>query len=170
VRIIQIVGYKNSGKTALACELTRTLAAAGRRVGTLKHDAHQFEPEPSGTDTWQHRQAGALVTAISSPARTAWVLEQSTPIEELVSRMEIHSLDDLIVEGFKSALYPKIVLLRGEGEEELLELANVIAIGSRTPLPTIEAHAAQLGIPVFYLQDLTSLSVLAAWIREGTWQ
>ena len=63
--IIQVVGYKNSGKTTLVSELVRTLTSEGYRVGTLKHDAHDFEPDIPGKDTWQHRKAGAQVTAIT---------------------------------------------------------------------------------------------------------
>ncbi|MFC4596742.1 molybdopterin-guanine dinucleotide biosynthesis protein B [Cohnella hongkongensis] len=166
MRIIQIVGYKNSGKTTLACELVRRLAAEGRKVGTLKRDAHQFEPEPPGTDTWKHRQAGAAVTAIASSSRTAWVLERGTPVEELVSRMGAHGLDDLIVEGFKTAAYPKVALIRDDKDADLLRLANVIAVGSRTKLPRIEREAAGLGLPVFVLPNAEAFDPLIAFLRQ----
>ena len=142
MRIIQIVGYKDSGKTTLACELIRTLAAEGRKVGTLKHDAHRFEPEPPGTDTWKHRQAGSSATAIVSSERTAWVEERTTPVEELVAQMALRELDDLIVEGFKSAPYPKVALIREEEDADLLQLSNIVAIALRKPRPAVEKQAA----------------------------
>ena len=37
------VGSKNAGKTSLIERLLPELAARGRRVATIKHDAHDFE-------------------------------------------------------------------------------------------------------------------------------
>lgn len=160
MQIIQIVGYKNAGKTTLSCELVRILTAKGYRVGTLKHDAHDFEPDVPGKDTWQHRQAGARVTAIASPSRTAWIQEQSTPVEELVSRMETHSIDYLIIEGFKSAPYPKIVLLRSEEDRVLLSLPNIIAACYREPNLLNETEAEARRIPIFLQPDIDSFDPL----------
>jgi len=165
VRIIQIVGYKNSGKTTLVCELVRLLSAEGRRVGTLKRDAHSFDPEPPGTDTRKHRQAGALASAVVSPNRTAWVLEETTPVEEIVSGMAARGLDDLIIEGFKTAAYPKIALIREEKDAELLRLPGVIAAALREPIPSVEAEAADLRIPVFQHPDADSFGPLLTFIR-----
>ncbi|WP_240702781.1 molybdopterin-guanine dinucleotide biosynthesis protein B [Cohnella luojiensis] len=164
MHIIQIVGFKNAGKTTLTCELVRMLAAEGYRVGTLKHDAHDFEPDVPGKDTWQHRQAGAHVTAITSPSRTAWIQEQTTPVDELVSRMESHSLDYLIVEGFKSAPYPKIVLLRSEEDCMLLNLPNVIAACYREPNLLIETEAEACHIPIFLQPDIHSFAPLFQYL------
>ncbi|WP_372631790.1 molybdopterin-guanine dinucleotide biosynthesis protein B [Cohnella sp.] len=166
MRIIQIVGYKKSGKTTLSCELIRAFAAEGRKVGTLKHDAHQFEPEPPGTDTWKHREAGSSATAIVSPTRTAWVLERTTSVEELVSQMETRELDDLIIEGFKSAPYPKVALIRDDGDADLLGLSNIVAVALRKPLPSIEEQAAAQGIRVFILPDPGSSEPLLAFLRS----
>lgn len=57
--VLQIVGYKNTDKTTLIERLTERLTALGYRVGTIKHDAHRFEVDHAGTDSWRHRQAGA---------------------------------------------------------------------------------------------------------------
>lgn len=160
MKIIQVVGYKNSGKTTLVCELVKELSSSGFRVGTLKHDAHEFEPDVPGTDTWQHRQAGAHITAITSPSRTAWFQEQTTPLEDLITNMREHTLDFLIIEGFKSASYPKAILLRNEQDIDLLSLTNIIAIILREPNDHIQSEAETREIPVFIQPDLLSLSLL----------
>ncbi|MCD9023156.1 molybdopterin-guanine dinucleotide biosynthesis protein B [Cohnella silvisoli] len=165
MRIIQVVGYKNAGKTTLACELVRQLTSLGLRVGTLKHDAHDFEPDIAGKDTWQHRQAGAQVTAITSPSRTAWVQEEPTSLDDLVARMAKLSLDYLIIEGFKSAAYPKIVLLRSEQDEDLLTLPNIIAAAIREPYKNIENISATQAIPMFYHPDIHSFDAIVAFVR-----
>lgn len=166
MRIIQIVGYKNSGKTTLTCEFVRELSKQGQRVGTLKHDAHDFEPDIPGKDTWQHRQAGARITAISSSTRTAWVQEQSTPVEQLVNQMESQSVDILIIEGYKSAPYPKIVLLRNETDAELLALPNIIAAIVRDLNTTIEKMTNDLAIPLFVQPDVLSFGPLIAYVTN----
>lgn len=149
MKIIQVVGYKNSGKTTLVCELVKDLTKSGLRAGTLKHDAHDFEPDVPGTDTWQHRQAGAHITAITSPARTAWVQEQATPLEDLIENIREHTLDYLIIEGFKLAAYPKAVLLKDEQDIDLLSLTNVIAVVLREPNESLQSEAKKRAIPVF---------------------
>mgnify|MGYP002402386010 CR=1 FL=1 len=166
MRIVQVVGYKNAGKTTLVCELVRALTADGRKTGTLKRDAHDHDPEPEGTDTWKIRRAGAAATAIVSPSRTGWVLEQPTPLEELISVMEARGIDDLIVEGFKEASFPKIALIRDERDADLLELSNVVAAATRLPLPEIEREAGLRGIPVFVQPDPEPCGPLLAIIRS----
>lgn len=166
MRIMQVVGYKNAGKTTLTCELVRELNVQGYRVGTLKHDAHDFEPDVPGTDTWQHRQAGAQITAITSRARTAWVQEQSTPLDQLIAQMGEHALDYLIIEGFKSAIYPKLALIRSEEDIDLLSLPNVIAAVLREPAPMIiEAAVIARHIPLFIQPSKQLSSSLLSFIR-----
>jgi molybdopterin-guanine dinucleotide biosynthesis protein B len=166
MRIVQIVGYKNAGKTTLSCEFVRELAGQGVRVGTLKHDAHDFEPELAGKDTWQHRQAGAFLTAITSPSRTAWVHEQSTPVEQLVARMEAKFAQFIVIEGFKTAPYPKIVLLRTEEDVDLFALPNVIAAVVRKPDQAITDIAEAQAVPLFVQPDIQSFAPLIAHVLE----
>lgn len=168
MRIIQIVGYKNSGKTTLTCELVRELAKQGRRVGTLKHDAHDFEPDVPGKDTWKHRQAGAHITAITSPSRTAWVQEQAMPIERLVSQMESQSVDFLLIEGFKTASYPKIVLLRSEEDAELLDLPNIISVVVRESNENIEEMTNNRTVPLFVQRDILSFGPLVEYVSKNS--
>jgi molybdopterin-guanine dinucleotide biosynthesis protein B len=166
MQIVQIVGYKNAGKTTLTCAFVRELAMRGIRVGTLKHDAHEFEPDLPGKDTWQHRQAGAHITAITSPSRTAWVQEQSSPIEQLVAKMEAESVRFLVVEGFKQAPYPKVVLLRSEEDVDLFALPNVIAAAIREPNGAIEHIAQAKSVPLFVQPDTASFAPLITFVQR----
>ncbi|WP_239617566.1 molybdopterin-guanine dinucleotide biosynthesis protein B [Cohnella mopanensis] len=168
MQIVQIVGYKNAGKTTLTCAFVREFSAQGIRVGTLKHDAHTFEPDLPGKDTWQHRQAGAHITGITSPSRTAWVQEQSTPIERLVAGMEAESVQFLVIEGFKQASYPKVVLLRSEEDANLFSLPNVIAAAIREPNRAIEDIAITKSVPLFVQPDVTSFTPLITYVQRVT--
>ncbi|WP_164472617.1 molybdopterin-guanine dinucleotide biosynthesis protein B [Cohnella candidum] len=147
--VLQVVGYKNAGKTTLASELVRLFASAGLIVGTLKRDAHDADPEPEGADTRRHREAGARFTALSSDSRTMWVREKPASLDELLAGMEAEGVDAVIVEGFKNADHPKLVLLRGDDDAELLRLPNIAGVALRTSAPLAEQAARQSGFPVF---------------------
>ncbi|MBN2983160.1 MULTISPECIES: molybdopterin-guanine dinucleotide biosynthesis protein B [Cohnella] len=150
MNILQVVGFKNAGKTTLVCELVTALARDGLKIGTLKRDEHDsFEPDVPGTDSWRHRQAGAAVTAIASPSRTAWFAGVPRTLDELIDGMRPYGLDLLLAEGFKSAPYPKIAILRSEADRELLSLPGVAAAMLREDSPRAQAEAAGLGIPAF---------------------
>jgi molybdopterin-guanine dinucleotide biosynthesis adapter protein len=136
--VIQVVGYKNSGKTSITCDLIKRFSGAGVKVGSIKHDAHDFEMDHPGKDTWKHREAGAVAVAISSKDKTAFIEQYGTSLDDLVARMS--HLDLIVVEGYKFSSYPKIVLLRNENDLSLLdETTNVMAVGSWIPYthPTI---------------------------------
>ncbi|WP_110932752.1 molybdopterin-guanine dinucleotide biosynthesis protein B [Paenibacillus bouchesdurhonensis] len=125
--VIQIVGYKNSGKTTLIGKLLEILNAMNLRVAVIKHDVHGFEADRESTDTFRHRRAGAVATAITSPWRTAIIEEQETRLSDLIKHFEDY--DMTIIEGFKQESYPKIVLIRDKEDLALLqELTQIRAV------------------------------------------
>jgi molybdopterin-guanine dinucleotide biosynthesis protein B len=131
--IIQIVGYRNSGKTTLLCRLVNLLTERGWRVGTVKHDAHQFDIDHPGKDTWKHRLAGAETVAIASEEQTAVIRQRAVSLDELL--LEMDGLDLVLVEGYKWAPYPKIVLIRTEEHLPLLmQVSRLIAVVSWIPV------------------------------------
>lgn len=120
VPVLQIIGYKNSGKTTLACRLIHALTARGIRVGSAKHDAHGFTLDDPGTDSSKHLLNGAVETVLTSPQATRFMRQAETSLEEIVQSMQ-GRVDLLIAEGFKSAPYPKIALLRHMDDRNTLE-------------------------------------------------
>ena len=67
--IVSIVGKSGSGKTTLIEKLLKELLAKGYRVATIKHDAHSFDVDHAGKDSWRHREAGAAAVVIASSSR-----------------------------------------------------------------------------------------------------
>lgn len=124
MKIIQICGYKNSGKTTLITALIPLLKQHGLRVSVIKHDRHGFEMDHKGTDTYKFREAGAEGIAIASPGRTAILQEMELELESLI---QLYSDYDLVlIEGYKMEPYPKLVLLRGSEDIELLDQVEEI--------------------------------------------
>jgi molybdopterin-guanine dinucleotide biosynthesis protein B len=131
--VLQIVGYKNSGKTTLICQLIKQLSEKGLRVGTIKHDSHELRLDAQGTDTWKHSEAGAHTVAITSKKKTAIFKQQATPLSYLLTAMP--EPDFILVEGFKHEHYPKILMIKKEDDLPLIDqLSNIIAIVSWIPL------------------------------------
>lgn len=152
--IVQIVGYKNTGKTTMVCRLTELFKQAGYVVGTIKHDAHHFQMDTPGTDTWKHQQAGADVTAIASPEGTAILKRQSEPLEQLIAQMPEAGI--ILIEGFKLAHYPKLVLLRTPDDLPLLELTSIIGIVA-WPEAAASIDGNRLHVPVFDMNHIEKI-------------
>ncbi len=110
---ICVVGRRNSGKTTLIERLLPELLARGRKVATIKHDAHDFEIDLPGKDTWRHRQAGSTTTVISSSSKVAMVrlTDGETPLDELL-RLVDRSYDLVLIEGLRRSAAPKILVHR----------------------------------------------------------
>lgn len=128
--IMQIVGYKNTGKSTLIAALTRSLTFAGRRVAVIKHDGHDhFEMDHEGTDSYSFAQAGADAVVVLSEKRTALIERQATSLEDMINYLSRY--DWILIEGYKQAPYPKLVMVREEKDLSLMEtLQDVVGIVS----------------------------------------
>jgi molybdopterin-guanine dinucleotide biosynthesis adapter protein len=161
--ILQVIGYKKSGKTTLVCELIQRFSSLGLRVGSIKHDAHEFVIDHEGTDSSRHQQAGAVVSAITSPSQTAMMSSMGTSLDRLIQQLDEmgNSLDLIIVEGFKTESYPKIVLLRSDEDLPLLnQVTEIVAIRSGDH---VAWKPVKLAWPVFRSDEPNELW---EWIRS----
>jgi molybdopterin-guanine dinucleotide biosynthesis protein B len=111
-RVVVLAGASGSGKTTLAEKLIPLLAGRGRRVAYLKHDAHRFQMDQPGKDTWRAMAAGASAVAIASADAWAWLARVAVPdIDELVRRA-LAVADVCLVEGYHGSRHPKILVVR----------------------------------------------------------
>lgn len=140
MRIIQVAGYSNSGKTTLVEKLVSFATQQGLRVGTIKHHGHGggLMSLDDGKDSWRHRQAGAKVSAaVSKGALQLNVSREKewTP-NELLELYSNFPLDVVVIEGFKQSPFPKVVLIKELSDLKLLTLLeNIICVISWIPLP-----------------------------------
>ena len=113
LNIISFVSTKSGmGKTTLIESLISILKKRGYKVGALKHDAHKFEIDKKGKDSWKFANAGADNVILASSEKIAFIkkCEEEIKIENLVKLSE--DMDILLMEGFKSSKYPKIEVHR----------------------------------------------------------
>ena len=151
--IICIVGASNSGKTTFLEKLIPELSGRGYRIGTVKHDAHGFEMDREGKDTWRHRRAGASTIAISSPVQMATIrqTEGELTLEELAGRY-FWTEDVLITEGYKRSRFPKIEIFRSAVERSPIcgPSDNLIAVVTDDPV--------MVEVPTFGFSEVARLA------------
>lgn len=118
--VISIVGKSGAGKTTLLEKVIRRLKEDGIKVAAIKHDAHRFEMDKPGKDTWRMAQAGADVVVISSSEKFAMIakVEQEKSLDELVEMLP--DVDVVLTEGYKRGDKPKIEVYRSEVHKERL--------------------------------------------------
>lgn len=113
IPILSIVGKSNSGKTTLIENVIPILKGMGYRVGTIKHDAHRFDIDHEGKDSWRMAKAGADTVVISSDSKMAMVkkLDEEKNIDEMVDWL-FGDVDMVITEGYKGSSKAKIEVIR----------------------------------------------------------
>ena len=131
MRIIQVTGRSNTGKTTFIKTLIPELKKQGK-VGVIKHLAdHDFSLE-NGKDTTGFFKAGAEISA-GIDTRKSVVVIQNNSLEAMLSLLKIQGMDFVILEGFKQLPFKKIVI--GDLQVKGCILTN----------PTVEEVVASIG-------------------------
>lgn len=128
MKILQIVGYKNSGKTTLINELIKECRDKQLTVSTIKHHGH-------GTDeiSLNHKEVDSL-TFINSGAKESIVLgkqlieritHEDRTLEQLIEQDLSIQPDVLLIEGFKHEHFPKVLLTKQSNDLEQ-RLQNIV--------------------------------------------
>jgi molybdopterin-guanine dinucleotide biosynthesis protein B len=141
VPVVSVVGRKNSGKTTLVEGIVRDLTRRGYRVGTIKHDAHAFEIDHEGKDSWRHRRAGAQTVVISSASQMAMI--KSVPADpglHGIVRSLFDDVDIVIAEGYRATSEHKVEVVRAAishtplcSEGEVLAFVSDVWRSGRVP-------------------------------------
>jgi len=105
-----VVAWSGTGKTTFLEKLIPELRNNGLRVAVIKHDAHNFEIDKEGKDTWRLTRAGADMTLINSDTKAAVMENRPVRIERLVSF--VHDVDVILTEGYKHGDWPRILIYR----------------------------------------------------------
>ncbi|MBR1657788.1 MAG: molybdopterin-guanine dinucleotide biosynthesis protein B [Synergistaceae bacterium] len=146
IPIFSITAWSGAGKTTFIEHLIPELKRRNLRTAVIKHDAHDFDIDKEGKDTFRFTQAGAEIVSITSRTHAAFMENRYVPLAEILRY--IHDVDVIIVEGFKNENIPKIGLRRGNF---LLPEGEYIAVISDVPMPESE-------VPVFDVNDYNGFS------------
>ncbi len=131
--IWQISGYSNRGKTTLVEALIKKITAHSLKVATIKHHGHgkKLAALDTGKDSWKHRQAGAMGSAVfaAETLQIQLMNDVEWELEDLLPLYKKARLDIILIEGFKNKHYPKLVIIKEESDWVLLqELHNIEAV------------------------------------------
>lgn len=160
-KVVSFVAKSGTGKTTLLEKVIVHLKERGYRLGVIKHDAHRFDIDHPGKDSYRLTAAGADTMLISSPEKLAIVKKhaQSPPVEELLATY-FGDVDLVLTEGFKKSSMPKIEINRQERS------ATLMCRGEEHD-PTLVAVASdaklELDVPVL---DLNDAEAVADFIEE----
>jgi len=157
--IISIVATKSGmGKTTLVEALIKIFKSRNYTIGVIKHNAHKFQIDKEGKDSYRFTEAGADNVIISSSEKLAMVqlLKEEKPIEEIINLFG--DLEIVLIEGFKNKnnTYPKIEVHRKGIDNNLLcknsdyITSNFIAVASDENL--------DVNIPILNLNDAVSIA------------
>lgn len=129
--ILQIVGYKKSGKTTLMRHIVSFLKSHGYTVATIKHHGHGKEDvqlQDSDVDHMKHFEAGAdqsIVQGFQYQQTVTRVDNQN--LTQIIEKSVTIDTNIVLVEGFKNADFEKVVVYRNEEELQVLQqLSNVV--------------------------------------------
>lgn len=153
VPVVSFVGRSGVGKTTALERVIRELKQRGFKVGTVKHDAHDFEMDRPGKDSWRHGQAGSDVVVISGPHKMAMIrkLDQELPLDSILPLMG--ELDLVLTEGYKRGDRPKVEVSRREwGTELLCEAGELVAL--------MCDYRSNVPVPQFGLEDAAGVADL----------
>jgi len=155
--VVSVVAKSGTGKTTLLEKLIAELKRRGYRVGAMKQDAHQFDIDREGKDSWRLTNAGAHTMVIISPAKMAMIKENTNMMEPSISDIVntyYSDVDIVLTEGFKKNNFPKIEVHRKERSQTIM-------CRGETHDPTLIAVASndhlEIDVPVFDIDDFRGI-------------
>lgn len=108
MKLIQIVGRSNSGKTTFINTLIPVLRQKGQ-VAVIKHlGDHEYRLE-NDKDTTLFFQAGANISVGIDSDKSVVAIHKNT-LDDVLSLLSAEKMDFVIIEGFKIRPFPKIVI------------------------------------------------------------
>ncbi|WP_436860574.1 molybdopterin-guanine dinucleotide biosynthesis protein B [Staphylococcus caeli] len=133
--ILQIVGFKNSGKTTLMAHTIKMLKSHQLTVATIKHHGqHQNEVaekditlQADDVDHMKHFNAGADQSIVQGESFQQTVTrKENQSLDKIISESVTINTNIILIEGFKLASYDKVVVYKDEQELQFLRnLSNV---------------------------------------------
>ncbi|KUO60395.1 MAG: molybdopterin-guanine dinucleotide biosynthesis protein MobB [Gracilibacter sp. BRH_c7a] len=137
-----------TGKTTFLERLIKEVVDRGYRVGTIKSDAHGFEMDVPGKDTWKFSQAGAKATAIIGPDKFAVIhkTNQRKELDEVIAMIE--DVDIILIEGYKTSTLPRFEVVRRE------KGTNIVSPSEYLIAVVTDVKEIDVPVPVLDINDI----------------
>ena len=108
MKIIQVVGYSNSGKTTFIKNMIPELKKKGN-VAVVKHLGDHTYTIEEGKDTTVFFNAGADISVGIDSDKAVAAIRKNT-LDDVLGMLLDQHMDFAIIEGFKQRSFPKIVI------------------------------------------------------------
>lgn len=105
---IAFCGFSGCGKTTLITKLINKLTSS-HRIGYVKHDAHKFDIDKPGKDTYRAAQSGAKSILINDSHHMAYI--RYTKSGSVPQKILMQDSDLVFIEGYKKSLIPKFIFV-----------------------------------------------------------
>jgi len=152
--VVDVIGYKNSGKTSIVERIVSSVSAQGYRTCVFKHiHDPNFSIDISGKDSWRAAEAGANRVILVSERERVTIERTKFEKEKLSHLLTLGAEFDLILlEGFKS-IKPTgvdmyyVLATRSEDDIQKLsgDLKNILFINSPIPVKTDIVRQVPMG-------------------------
>jgi molybdopterin-guanine dinucleotide biosynthesis protein B len=154
IPIVSVVGNSGAGKTTLLEKLIRELKRRGYRLAAIKHDAHNFQMDHPGKDTYRLAEAGSDVVMISAAHGLALLenVGEERSLDDLVA-MVSDRVDVILTEGYRQAAKAKIEVSRRDFGSELVTPPQDL-------LALVTDQRFEVDVPHFELDDAQGVADL----------
>ena len=149
IPVYSFIAKSGTGKTTLIEKLIPELKSRGLRVAVMKHDAHEFDVDKPGKDSWRMTHAGADVTVIASATHSAVMENRPVPADELLKG--IRDVDVILTEGYQQGPWKKIGVHRAAS-------GNVLPVISDRYIAVVADGDVDVPAPHIRLDDVKSLA------------
>ncbi len=154
--VIGVIGESSSGKTMVISGLVQRLQADGVRTVVVKHAAHGFEIDRSGSDSSRMMAAGAAMVVLAGPAeialRTSIAVgdaDRSVHLAITVSRELWGGPPDLVlIEGFSHPTRPVILVGSQKAGAVVGEVWATISAVTEKDVEALESELARLATTI----------------------
>ncbi len=140
MKIFGIAGHSGMGKTTLLERLVPEIASRGLLVSLIKHSHKDIDIDRPGKDSYRLRESGCKEVLLMGNNRWALMHElrgaAEPSLDDLLDR--IQQCDLVLIEGFKSGIFPKLEVWRASIARQPLwpDWPGILALATDTPLET----------------------------------
>lgn len=166
MKILQIVGYKNSGKTTLMTRWISVLKQLQKTVVTMKHHGHAdgLAMPDDATDSMRYIEAGADCSIVADGALIQLHhKKEEGHLEQMLAYAKLAEAQVILIEGYKNEPFPKVVIVQDEKDWATLRtLTNITAVFTWPGVILNNVQSIQIDD-----QEMIN-DWLMTWLEEGT--
>lgn len=113
-KILQVVGYSQTGKTAIIQMVLAELTKIGYQVAVIK-SAKSYKKGENSKDTDKYLDSGAKISVGNFDNSLQITIAQNYSLQQIIETVNSISKNDIIlIEGFKMSEYPKVLLWKSD--------------------------------------------------------